>query len=189
MKNSVSPYQPHQYIKDILGGQFISVLGGLLAGLLLASRIDHLELFPGFFILFPGFLELQGGLNGSLAARIGSLIHVDGVESVDGLTDLRVKENLAVSFSLCLVASLILGIFAFFLAYLVLDKMIFSLIFVSSLAGLLASLFLIPLTFFIAIWLYKKGHDPDNVMGPFITSLGDIISVISLITIISLIVK
>lgn len=189
MKATVSPYQSRQYIKDIIGGQFISVVGGLLTGFILASRVEYLELLPGFFILFPGFLELQGSLNGTLAARIGSVIHLGGIERVDELTDLRVKENLIATFSLCLIASLILGIFAFFLTYLILGEIIFPLIFISFLASVLVSFILIPTTFMIAVWAYKKGYDPDNIMGPFVTSLGDIASVISLIIATGLLIK
>lgn len=189
MKDLVSPYQPKQYIKDIIGGQFISVTGGLLAGLILASRIGHLELLPGFFILFPGFLELQGDLNGTLAARIGSLIHLDGIKSVDELKDPHVKENLLATFTLSLVASLILGIFAFLLSLLVLKKAVFELIFICFLASILAGLILIPITLGVAVWLYKKGHDPDNIMGPFVTSFGDVVSVVSLVLAIGFLLK
>lgn len=189
MKDSVSPYQPRQYIKDIIGGQLVSVVGGLLTGFILAFRVDRLGLLPGFFILFPGFLELQGSLNGTLAARIGSLIHLSGIESVDELTDPRIKENLMVTFALSLTASLILGIFALFLSYLVLGVTIFSLISISFLASVFASLILIPTTFMMAVWSYKKGYDPDNIMGPFVTSFGDMISVISLIVATGLLIK
>lgn len=189
MNNLVSPYQPRQYIKDIIRGQFVSVVGGLLAGFILASRVDHLELLPGFFILFPGFLELQGSLNGTLAARIGSLIHLGRIESVDELTDPRVKENLMATFALCLSASFILGIFAFFLSYLILSEAIFSLILISLLASILSSLVLIPTTFIMVVWSYKKGYDPDNIMGPFVTSLGDMIGIISLIVATGLLIK
>jgi cation transporter-like permease len=30
-------------------------------------------------------------------------------------------------------------------------------------------------------YFFKKGHDPNNVMGPFVSSLGDVTSVISLL--------
>lgn len=189
MKDLVSPYQPRQYIKDIIGGQFISVTGGLLAGLILASQVGHLELLPGFFILFPGFLELQGDLSGTLAARIGSHIHLNGIKKVDELKDPHVKENLLVTFILSLMASLILGIFVFLLSFLILKRVAFKLIFVCFLANILASLILIPLTFGVAVWLYRKGHDPDNIMGPFVTSLGDIVSVVSLILAIGFLLK
>lgn len=189
MKDLVSPYQPRQYIKDIIGGQFISVAGGLLAGFILASQIGHLELLPGFFILFPGFLELQGDLNGTLAARIGSLIHLNGIKGVDELKDPHVKENLLAASALSLATSLILGIFVFLLSLLVLKKAVFELIFICFLASILAGLILIPITLGLAVWLYKKGHDPDNIMGPFVTSLGDIVSVVALILAIRFLLK
>lgn len=184
MKDSVSPYQPRQYVGDILKGQLISVVGGILAGIFLASRLDDLKLLPGFFILFPGFLELQGDINTTLAARIGSLLHTKGIESIDELRDPQAKSNLLAAFLLSAVASLSLGVLSFLLTALFLRQIIFELVFISFLAGLLVSSLLIPLTLITSAWLYKKGYDPDNVMGPILTSLTDIMSVIVLILLI-----
>ena len=37
------------------------------------------------------------------------------------------------------------------------------------------------LTIFATFWFYKHKIDPDNVMGPFATTTGDIIGVASLL--------
>lgn len=189
MKDSVSPYQPRQYIRDIIEGQLVSITGGLLAGFILASHVGRFDLFPGFFILFPGFLEFQGSLNGTLAARIGSRIHRNGLKSVDELTDLYVKENLLATIALSLTGSFLLGIFAFLLSFLILKKTVFELIFICLFASILAGLILIPTTLIFTILLYKKRHDPDNIMGPLVTTLSDIASVISLILAIVFLIK
>ena len=34
---------------------------------------------------------------------------------------------------------------------------------------------------FVTFYLFRKGHDPNNIMGPFITSTGDVTSIISLL--------
>lgn len=184
MRDLVSPYQPRQYIRDILGGQIISIFGGILAGTILASKIENVQFLPGFFILLPGFLELQGCINGSLAARIGSLLHTKGVEKVDNLKDSQVRANLFSSFLLSIAASLILGIFILFLTLLIFKRLVFRLVLISFLSSLLVSLILIPLTLVSSVWLYKKGYDPDNIMGPFLTSTTDVISIIVLILVI-----
>jgi len=184
MQDSVSPYQPNRYIKDIMGGQLVSITGGLLAGLILAVRLKHLYLLPGFFILFPGFLELQGDINTTIAARVGSFLHTNDIKKADHFHDREIKNNLWASFLLVIVTSLYLGIFSFFLSFLILHKLVFRLIFVSFLAGLGVNLILIPLTLVTSVWLYKERHDPDNIMGPFLTSLSDIFSVIVLTLII-----
>lgn len=184
MKDLVSPYQPRQYIKDILEGQIVSIIGGVLAGVILASRVESLKFLPGFFILFPGFLELQGDINATLAARVGSLLHTKGIKSTDEIKDPQVKANLLAALALSAVSSLGLGIFTFLLTILVLKRIILRLVFISFFAGLIVSFFLVPLTLAVSVWLYKKGYDPDNVMGPFLTSVTDIVSVIILVLVI-----
>jgi len=181
MKDSVSPYQPRKYLSDIFKGQFVSITGGLLAGIILASWLRHLEILPGFFILLPGFLELHGDVNTTLAARIGSLVHTKGVDKIDEVKDVKTKTNFWAAFFLSLLASLVLGIFVFFITWIFFGQINLRLVLISCLSGLLVSLILIPLTLIVSTWLYKKGYDPDNVMGPFLTSLTDIVSVIILI--------
>lgn len=184
MKDLVSSYQPRQYVKDIVEGQMVSIIGGILAGVILVSRVDGLKLLPGFFILFPGFLELQGAINASLAARIGSLFHTKGLKVADELNDPLVKTNFMAALILSLVSSLFLGGLSLLLTFIIFKKIVIKLILVSSIAGIAVSLIITPLTLGASVWLYKRGHDPDNIMGPFLTSATDIISVLVLILVI-----
>ena len=48
-------------------------------------------------------------------------------------------------------------------------------------AGIIANTIEIPLTLFTTLYLFKKGYDPNNIMGPFVTSTGDIISILSIL--------
>lgn len=189
MKESVSPYKPRQYVRDIFESQLVSIIGGLLAGTILAVRVEHLHLLSGFFILFPGFLELQGDINTTIAARTGSLIHTKGIKKVDEIKDPQVKANLLAALTLSAVSSFSLGILCFLLTYLILKKIVLKLVIISFLSGLAVSLILVPLTLVTSVWLYKKGYDPDNIMGPFLTSLTDIISVVVLILVIGALIK
>ncbi|MEM2329070.1 MAG: magnesium transporter, partial [Nitrososphaerota archaeon] len=49
-------------------------------------------------------------------------------------------------------------------------------------AGFLSNVIMITVTFFSDIWLYKRGIDPDNVIGPYITTIGDTIGLLTIIT-------
>ena len=48
-------------------------------------------------------------------------------------------------------------------------------------AGVIANAIEIPLTLFVTFYLFKKGHDPNNIMGPFVTSTGDITSILAIL--------
>ena len=63
----------------------------------------------------------------------------------------------------------------------ILNILTVKIIFLPLFAGIIANAIEIPLTFFVTIYLFKKGHDPNNIMGPFVTSTGDITSIISLL--------
>ena len=51
--------------REIVSAEFISITGGLMAGLILSFMLDKIYLVPGLFILIPGFLEMRGSLSGS----------------------------------------------------------------------------------------------------------------------------
>jgi mgtE-like transporter len=50
-----------------------------------------------------------------------------------------------------------------------------------ALAGFLSNVIMITITFFSDIWLYRRGIDPDNVIGPYITTVGDTIGLLTII--------
>lgn len=54
-------------------------------------------------------------------------------------------------------------------------------------AGAIANAIEIPLALFATFYLFRKGHDPNNVMGPLITSTGDVISIVSLLAAVAII--
>ena len=58
--------------KEILFSQSMAVIGGIIAGTLLALYTDKILLIPGMVILIPGFLEMRGNISGTLSARLSS---------------------------------------------------------------------------------------------------------------------
>jgi len=171
---------------EILLSQFVSVGGGLIAGILLAIWTDKILLIPGMLILLPGFLELRGNVNGSLAARLGSGLFL-GFIKPNKLKSRIVKGNLIASFSLALILSFILGLFTFLSTFLIFKIYYPKMILIPIFAGVISNFIEIPITLLFTFYLFKKGHDPDNIMGPFISTVGDIISIFSLLIIILII--
>ena len=85
------------------------------------------------------------------------------------------------SFLLVILVSFFLGIVVFLFNLVLLKVYMPRMIFIPLIAGILANFIETPLTIFATFYLFKKGHDPNNIMGPFITSTGDITSIIALI--------
>ncbi|MBI2507866.1 magnesium transporter [Candidatus Woesearchaeota archaeon] len=164
---------------EILSSQLVALTGGVIAGTLLAIFTDKLFLLPGFLILLPGFLELKGAIAGSMAARLGTELHTKKIKA-SGKSKL-VTENEEASFILIFFVSLILGIFTYLLTYYLFGSNNPRLILIPLVASIISSILLFPLTVKLTLWIYRNHKDPDNVMGPYITSIGDIESIIALL--------
>ena len=166
--------------RDILVSQWISVLVGFIVGTLVAIYVDKVILIPGMLILLPGFLEMRGNISGSLASRISSGLFLKVIKP--GRFNGRIiRGNLMASFLLVILVSFFLGIVVFLFNLVLLKVYMPRMIFIPLIAGILANFIETPLTIFATFYLFKKGHDPNNIMGPFITSTGDITSIIALI--------
>ena len=166
--------------KEIFTSELVSIIGGLIAGTLIAIHTDKLLLLPGMLILLPGFLEMRGNISGSFASRLSSGLFL-GVIKPNKIKTHIIKGNLIASFILAGMVSLLLGCLAFGFNYFVLHIVYYRIIFLPLIAGLIANAIEIPLTLFATFALFKRGYDPNNIIVPFITSTGDISSIIALI--------
>ncbi len=168
-------------VQEILLGEIFSITGSLFAGVGLAYMLNELESLPGFLVLVPAFMEMRGNISGASSARIATDLHL-GILPADLRFTEDLKTEILTSVLLTVFLSALIGIFSHF----------FSLIFgfssaglvrltgLSLSAGLISSLFMILITDFSTILFFKKGIDPNNVMGPFTGMFGDIISILSL---------
>lgn len=165
---------------EILSGEFVSVTGGIFAGSLLAIFTNQVLLIPGLFVLLPGFLEMRGNIFGSLAARLGSALHL-GTLSPSSRDNKFLRANVLASWVLAVFVSAILGTVAYIAVLLFFKINTPKIIVISVTAAIISNIILVPLTTRTTLWLFKKGYDPDDIMGPYITTVGDVASVISII--------
>lgn len=165
--------------KEIFTSEIVSISGGLLAGTMLLIITKNLEMLPGLFLLLPGFLEMHGNIFGSFAARLGALLHTHHIRPPFAKSSL-LRINTIATIILLLFVSLSIGILAYVFNLLFFDVSSPLLIIISLIAAFIALLFELPLTIFTTLWLFKRGHDPDDIMGPYVTTVGDVISIISL---------
>ncbi|MDD5133610.1 MAG: magnesium transporter [Candidatus Nanoarchaeia archaeon] len=165
---------------EIVGVQLVSVIGGLIAGTMLAIYTDKVFLIPGMLILIPGLLEMRNSIDGSFASRLSAGLFLHIINPKHTKTKI-IKGNLIAAFLLGIMVSLVLGLVAFGFNYFILKIFMPKIILIPLIAGIFANLIELPLTLFTTLALFKRGYDPNNIMGPFITSTGDIISVISLL--------
>ncbi len=166
--------------KEIFGTQLVSVIGGLIAGSLLAVYEDKIFLIPGMLILIPGLLEMRNSIDGSFASRLSAGLFLHIINPRHTKTKI-IRGNLFAALFLGIIVSFLLGLIAFAFNYFILDANTPEIIIVPLIAGFIANIIELPLTLITTLYLFRKGYDPNNIMGPFVTSTGDIISVLSII--------
>ena len=166
--------------REIFGAEIIAICFALIAGVLLAFFIDEILLIPGLLILLPGFLEMRSSITGALAARISTALDTKQISPGAGSKNF-VLQNLLATIILTLAVAIVLAALAYFitLAFFGVSRpdLFLIAIIAAVLANLIETILSVPLTF----WLYKKGHDPNDIMGPYISATGDIVGVFSLL--------
>lgn len=169
--------------KEILCSQIVSIFCGLFAGGILVLYTKNILLIPSMLIILPGFLEMRANISGPLASRISSGLFLGIVNSqMRAKTNRKIVQgNILASVLLTIIACLFLGLLAFFMNYFIFKIYMPRIIFVLLFAGLIANVIELPITLFITFFLFQKGHDPNNIVGPFLTSLGDITSIVALL--------
>ncbi|MCX8194257.1 MAG: magnesium transporter [Candidatus Pacearchaeota archaeon] len=175
-----SAFEKRREFYEIFFSEMISITGGLVAGLILLNIRNSLEFVPALLILLPGFLELHGNLFGSLAARLSVALHLRKLKPKLNHSKIFTSNIMATVF-LAFVVSVVLGLAAYFLTKLIFGISATNIIFISLIAMCFSLILEIPLTIFAVFWFFKKGVEPDDIMGPYVTTLADIISVITIL--------
>lgn len=178
------------FLRQSLPFLLMTALGGLVAGVLLQGMRGVLETMPGLLVLVPAMIGLRGNISSSLGARLGSAIHLGLVGSTAGGTRLRdvlrnreLVENVNGSLALSVIMPAIAALAAygtsriFGLAIIGLGPLF--LIAVAS--GLASGVILAGITVAIVLVAHRRGLDPDNVTGPFLATVGDVLTLLILL--------
>ena len=155
-----------------------SLVGGLLAGVVLGGMRGDFARVDGLLVLVPALLATRGNVYGSLGARLATGLHQGLVEPrVDG--DERLYRAVAAALSNGLMAS---G-FAAVAAVVVLTGMgravapLPVLVAIALLAGLLSGVVLSLSVVLVVFAGYRRGYNPDTLVGPIVTTAGDVFGV------------
>lgn len=169
-------------IRESLAILVLCALFDFLAGGTLEGMKEKFSLLPGLLVMIPPLIDLRGNIGSALGSRLGSALHLGLVRPKFVMTDV-LKANIFSSLILCVLASATIGIMSWILCFLMsLSGVSFScLLFIAVFSGVLSGVIITFLTVFISILSFKKGWDPDVVTGPIITTLGDIVTMLSIL--------
>ena len=153
-------------------------LGGLLAGSILVAFSDVLSLAPWVLIIYPSIISMRGVIGGFFSGRLSTALHLGTVRPslLNNTRNFRVLVYLTVI--LTLQSSLMMGALAYFInVSLWGTRAIESLsIFSAILTTMGLSLFFVsPVTIGISILSFKHGLDPDIIVYPIMSTVGDIL--------------
>ncbi|MBS3781072.1 MAG: magnesium transporter [Candidatus Thermoplasmatota archaeon] len=167
-------------VKETLPLLFLLVLGGALAGSVLANMESVLRKIPGLIVIVPAVIGMRGNISTTLSSRLGSAYHLGMLER--GLTSEVGKENIKASLALSLFTSALFPVLlyplSFFLPFEVSSRVIVTIFLVSITTGMSSAIILIILTFSIVSTSLKFGLDPDNISGPVLTTVGDVFTLL-----------
>ncbi|ARS90133.1 magnesium transporter [Natrarchaeobaculum aegyptiacum] len=153
----------------------IALGGGLFAGLVLEGLVESLQRFPGLFVMIPVFLATRGNVYGALGGRIASGLHQGLIPPRFEWNDRLVNAVLA-SFINGIGISIVIGALTW-IALLLLGwevAALYELVGIMVVAGVLTSVVMIGGLLLLIFFGYRLGLDPDNLVGPIVTTLGDI---------------
>lgn len=168
--------------REALPVLLIALCGGLFAGLVLDGLVDRVQRFPGLLVMVPVFLATRGNVYGALGGRIASGLHQGLIEPRFAWDDRMVNAVLA-SLINGIAISAVIGVITW-LALLVLgweSATLVEFVAIMLVAGVLTSVVMVVGLLGLLFLGFTYGYDPDNLVGPIVTTLGDIFGMLFLL--------
>jgi mgtE-like transporter len=156
-----------------------SLVGGLLAGVVLGGMRAELRAVEGLLVLVPALLATRGNVYGSFGARLSTGLHQGLVEPRVDVGDERLRAAAAAALGNGILAS----VFAATAVFLILTILgggvapLLTLVAISFVAGLLSGIALTGVVVAVVFAGYRRGRDPDTLVGPVVTTTGDVFGV------------
>ena len=156
-----------------------SVVGGLLAGAVLGGMQAELRAVPGLLVLVPALLATRGNVYGSLGARLSTGLHQGLVEPRVDLGNRRLRGAMAAALANGLLASAVAAVAVFLILTALGDTVapVTTLVAISLVAGVLSGVALTGVVVVVVFAGYRRGRDPDTLVGPVVTTTGDVFGV------------
>jgi mgtE-like transporter len=160
-----------------------SLVGGLLAGLVLGGMRSDLRAVEGLLVLVPALLATRGNVYGSLGARLATGLHQGLIEPRVRAGDRRIRAAAAAALANGIVAS----VFAATAAFVILSALgapvasLGRLVGIAVVAGLLSGFTLVVVVVTVVFAGYRRGYNPDTLVGPLVTTTGDVFGVLFLL--------
>jgi mgtE-like transporter len=155
----------------------LSTGAGFVAGLILGSITDTLELLPGLLVLIPASVGMRGMIFGAMGARLGTGIAAGVFEPT-----LRRGGLLAHNVEVAIISAVLSSFYLAGMAKLVASTFgedtisFWDLVTISVVGGVIASAVILVVTVGLAVKSFRRGWDLDAVSTPMVTAIGDMVT-------------
>jgi len=174
--------------REALPVLLLTLVGGLFAGLVLEEILASVERFPGLLVMVPVFLATRGNVYGALGGRISSGLHQGLIAPRFEWND-RLANAVAASLVNGIGISVVIGVVTW-LALLALgweSATLLEFVLVMLVAGALTSVVMVAGLLAVIFAGFEYGYDPDNLVGPVVTTLGDVFGMLFLLLSVTLV--
>jgi mgtE-like transporter len=164
-------------LSEILPALALTSVGAIGAGALLGFMAPHLEAEPGLLVMVPALIGFRGNISASMGARLSSAVHLgllDPENPLEGPGKTNVIASLVLSVAIGAVVGLVGWASSVFFGLPTVG--VWTFLFVAVATGLISGALLAIVTLVIVAEATRRGIDPDNVTGPLLTTVGDVIT-------------
>ena len=178
-----------QAYREALPVLAISAVGGLFAGLVLGGMQSDLRNVSGLLVLVPALLATRGNVYGAMGAKLSTALHQGLVEPKPLPDDRRVYTAVtAAMLNGVLISVVAAGIAYAALVALARPASLATLAAIALVAGILSGIALTIIVVAAVFAGYRRGLNPDTLVGPVVTTTGDVFGMAALLIAVRLVV-
>jgi mgtE-like transporter len=162
-------------IKETFPSEVISIVGDILAGIILSLLILPFDSFPVLILMIPALLSLRGNLSGPFIARTSRDFIIGDFSKRTWI------ENVLATYTLSIITAIFIGLFSIILDFVFFRLFILPIgyfIIIPIISIILTLLISIPCSTALNYLAFKKGLNPNNVVNPVMTAIDDFFTVL-----------
>ncbi|MFX0138678.1 MAG: magnesium transporter [Candidatus Hodarchaeota archaeon] len=162
-------------VKETFPSEFVSIMGDILAGVVLSLLILPFDSFLILILIIPALLSMRGNISGPFIARTSRDLIIGQFNKKSWI------ENVLATYILSMVTAFIIGLFSFLLDLILVKLFLirFPLLIAIPILSILFTLTIsIPCSTILNYIAFKYGLDPNNIVNPIMTAIDDFSTVI-----------
>jgi len=155
----------------------VSLIIGFFGGTFLGKYLERIRRdYPGLLIILPGMMGLRGNVFSAMASRFSTMLYIGELEP--SVKERKVLENVVIAMLLSLIPVSLLWAIGVIrgIRYHALE-----ILFIVVGSTILISLLLGYFTAGITILAFRRDVDPDSLAAPLVASMGDLLTIPTLI--------